>query len=281
MSGGHGGPRRMSLREQLRRPGAPIIGTFVLLPRPEVIEIIAATGFAAVMLDLEHGPYGPADLLALLAAARAAGIYSVVRTQDANPAVLANILDLGPDGVVVPHVGSASDARQVATATRFAPTGTRSVNPYVRGLGYLGDRSATRDADEGTAVLCMIEGQDGLAESSEIAATPGIDGLFVGPVDLSLSMGLPVPEPEHPTVVARITSLVGDLDASGVGSGIYAPNVTAAARWIGMGVRLVVVSADSAVLGSAFSGLIGEITSQTSNPVRPASTGDRERAVEQ
>jgi 2-keto-3-deoxy-L-rhamnonate aldolase RhmA len=243
------------LRRRLAGTGPAMIGTFVLIPRVEVVEMAAIAGFDAVVLDLEHGPYDVADLAPLLAAARASGIHALVRSADADPVRLARILDSGADGLIVPHVGTAESAASIARASRFAPIGDRSVNPYVRGLAYGLREGAMADADAGTAVLCMIEGVSGLEERVGIAETTGIDGVFIGPIDLSISLGLANPDPEDPRVVQTISTLIPELVAMGAATAIYAPNPTAAHRWAATGARLVIVSADTALLGKGLAAL--------------------------
>jgi 4-hydroxy-2-oxoheptanedioate aldolase len=242
---------RPGLRQALHATDRALLGMFVLVPRVEIVENIAAGGFDVVILDLEHGPYGPAELLPLVAASQGAGLFAVVRTRDDDPAGIAQILDTGADGVMVPHVTTGEQAARVVEASRFPPGGNRSVNPHVRALGYVGASEALRRADERTAVICMIEGVEGLANTEEIAATPGVDAVFVGPVDLSAALGIGRPDPEHPKVIARVKELLAQTGALEVATGIYAPNADAGARWLGLGARLVVTSVDTAVFGRA------------------------------
>lgn len=242
---------RSGLREALRERERTLVGMFLLLPRVEIVENLAASGFDVVILDIEHGPYGAAELLPLVAAAQGAGVFALVRTAHDDPTEIARVLDIGPDGILVPHVTSAAHAARIVASARFPPDGERSVNPYVRGLRYVGDTEALRWSDERTAVVCMIEGVEGLAAANEIAATPGVDGLFVGPVDLSAALGVGRPDPEHPLVIARIRELLAESAAVEVSVGIYAPTADAAIRWSRMGAGLVAASVDIAVFRRA------------------------------
>lgn len=237
---------KVSLRAALRER-RPLLSTFVLIPRLEIVELLAAAGFAAVVLDLEHGPVGPSELPAIAAMAQGAGMYAVARVSSDSPAEILQVLDAGVDGVLVPHVGSAREARDVVRAARFPPAGERSINPYVRGAGYGADPYRTLAAvEEEVAVLGMLEGADALRELDDICAVPGLDAAFVGPVDLSAALGHPG-EPEHPTVIAAVGDVLRRIDAAGIASGLYAPTPPAASRWLEQGATLVALSADSAM----------------------------------
>src|SRR5215468_8733909 len=113
-----------------------ILTTFVLIPRTEVIELLARAGFDAAIIDLEHGPMTIAEVPALVSAARASGIWAFARVARNSPVEICQALDAGVDGILVPHVTSVADAELVVQAGRFSPEGDRSVNPYARGNGY-------------------------------------------------------------------------------------------------------------------------------------------------
>jgi 2-keto-3-deoxy-L-rhamnonate aldolase RhmA len=244
-----------TLRDALRGDQG-LVATFVLIPRVEIVEMAGRAGFEAVVLDLEHGPIGVGDLPALAAAARGADLYSIARVPERSPSGIAAALDAGVDGVLVPHVASVEDARAVVSAGRFPPGGERSLNPYVRGLGYGQEleRGSLAAVDDGIAVLVMLEGADALDELESICAVPGLDGVFVGPVDLSASLGHPG-EPEHPAVVDAVREAFRRARSVGAVAGVYAPTAEATARWLDAGASLVAVSADAAMTLRAFAGM--------------------------
>lgn len=252
---------------------------FLLLPRVEVVEVLAESGFDIVILDLEHGPYGATEILPIVAAAQGAGLHAVVRLAHDDPAEIGRVLDCGPDGILIPHVTSAESAARIVSSARFPPEGERSVNPFVRGLRYVGDAEALRVADERTAVICMIEGIEGVAAARDIAATDGVDALFVGPVDLSAALGVGRPDPEHPVVIAKIQELLAETAVAGVAMGIYAPSAEAAVRWSGMGARLIAVSVDIGVFRRAAGELRARIA--TGEGAEQARTGGSGRRLHQ
>lgn len=242
---------RYTLRSRLREPACRLVGTFVLLPRVEVIEALAGAGFDAVLLDLEHGPYDVAELAPLASAGHGAGVQVVARVGELSESLIGKVLDTGVDGIIVPHVSNAAQARRAVQAARFPPDGGRSLNPYVRAAEYGAIPDFLRYANDGVAVLVMVEGADGLAKLSEITSVDGLDGVFVGPVDLSASLGHPG-EPEHPTVVEAVHDILRLVAADGVAPAVYAPTPEAARRWLDLGARTVALSADLAMARAGF-----------------------------
>ncbi len=196
----------MNLPERLRT-GKSLIATFSMLASPEIVELLAKAGFEAVILDMEHGPIGFETLNVLIPAARAAGIYSIVRVRTNEASLISGALDVGAAGVLVPQIDSAASAAAVVDAARFSPLGHRGVNPYTRAAGYNASREWFSQANSEVAVLVMVEGKSGVAALPGILATPGIDGVFVGPFDLSQALGVPG-QVDHPSVLAAVESIV-------------------------------------------------------------------------
>ena len=240
-----------TLRSRLAARHA-VVATFVMVPRVEVLEMLAVAGYEAVIIDLEHGPIGVSELPALAAFAKAAGIQSIARVGELRASTIASVLDAGFDGVMVPHISSAAAAAACVQAARFPPDGHRSLNPYVRGAAYdatTPDRLAGFDGH--AALIGMLEGRDGIEDLDAILATPGLDGVFVGPIDLSGDLGHPG-QPEHPAVVAAVREIFARCAEAGVASGVYAPTPERANDWFERGASLVAVSADAAMMLDGF-----------------------------
>ncbi len=247
-----------NLRERLHGAGPALIATLVIVPRIEIVEIVAAAGYDAVVLDQEHGPISIDVLPALIAAAQGANLACIVRVAECRSQQIEAALDAGADGVLVPHVGSAAAAAEIVAATRFAPEGRRSANPYVRAAGFLGDPAFYDRSNARCACLAMVEGQAGVDAVDAILATPGLDGIFVGPVDLSSSLGYHG-QPEHPAVVEAVRELVERGREQGVVTAVFAPTAAAARRWLDLGVRLVGLSVDTAAILAGFRAQLDEL----------------------
>jgi 2-keto-3-deoxy-L-rhamnonate aldolase RhmA len=249
----------LTLAERLRT-GPPIVATFSMIASPTIVELIAKAGFDAIVIDMEHGPIGPESLNVLIPAARGAGIAPIVRVRTNEPSLIGAALDVGAAGVLVPQIDSAEAARYAVAAARFGPDGHRGSNPYVRAAGYAATADWFGRANAATAVLLMIEGAAGVAGLPVILATPGLDGIFIGPFDLAQALGVPG-EVEHPSVLARIEHIVAAAAAQQIATAVFAPTPALGRRWLSLGVRLVAVSFDTAMALDGFRRVRDELSS--------------------
>lgn len=241
----------MNLRAALGRR-EPIVASFVMIPRLEIIEMLALAGCNAAIIDMEHGPTDVSDLPGLAAFAKAAGIFSIARIAESRPSLIGAVLDAGFDGVMVPHVSSAAAALSVVSAARYPTRGTRSLNPYVRGASYSASGPEDLQALDGrSAVIGMLEGTGAISDLPNILETSGLDAIFVGPVDLSGEMGHPG-QPDHPEVVGKVEEIFAACNDAGVACGVYAPTAKRANQWFDLGATIVAFSADSAMILDAF-----------------------------
>ncbi len=170
--------------------GETLVGTFLKTPAYELIEILQGTGLDFICLDAEHAPFDRARMDACLALARALDFPTLVRVPAATPDQLLQVLDAGALGVVCPHIDSAEKAQEIARAARFGEGG-RGFAGSTRWAGYnrRGMAEVLAQSETETVVLAQIEEPAGVDAAEAIAATPGIDGLFIGPADLSVAMG--------------------------------------------------------------------------------------------
>ena len=164
----------MTFPERLRG-GAPVVAAFSMIASPIVVELLAKAGFDAVVFDTEHGPLGPESLNLLIPAARAAGIFPIVRVRKNDPTLIGAALDVGAAGVLVPQIDSADAAAGAVSAGRFGPGGHRGSNPYVRAAGYRGTADWFARANGEAAMIVMVEGRAGIAALPGILATPQLD----------------------------------------------------------------------------------------------------------
>src|SRR5262245_45733056 len=238
------------LPERLR-DAKPLIATFSMIASPIVIELFAQAGFEAVVLDMEHGPIEFDTLNSLIPAARAAGIYPIVRVRSADASLIGSALDVGAAGILVPQIDSGAAAAAVVRAARFAPLGHRGLNPYTRAAGYQAKPEWYSRANSEVAVFVMVEGTAVITALPEILATPGLDGIFIGPFDLSQALDVPG-QVEHPRVIAAIESIVACAASHRMVTAIYAPTPTLARRWLDLGVRVVALGYDTALILDAF-----------------------------
>ena len=235
----------MSARDILHTGGSAV-GLWTTLPSPVIAELAARSGADYVVVDQQHGVVGPHDLLAMLQAIQAAGRPALVRSGSHDPWVIGQALDLGADGVIVPLVDGPDEAAAIVAACRYAPEGRRSWG-RVRGDG----------ADE-PLVLAMIETRAGLEAVEAITATPGLDGVYVGPSDLSLGLGLrpPAPRLEEPAVREAIGAIRAAAESAGVLCGVHCTDAGDAAGFVNEGVAMVTAGADASLLRAALGGAV-------------------------
>jgi 4-hydroxy-2-oxoheptanedioate aldolase len=222
-------PRAASFRSRLVTR-EPLYGAWSVIPSPLSVRLLAAAGADYVVIDLQHGGAVEADLPAMTSAIRLAGAAPVARVRHAHTADIGRALDLGCEGVIVPNVESAAQALQVVGAVRYPPLGHRSAG------GVL--------AVAEPFCLVMAESADAVADLDATLAVDGVDGLYVGPGDLSLSLGCD-PSPDDP-VLNRVLQRVWAACATvGKPVGVHATDGTTARRYRDAGSTLITTATDA------------------------------------
>ena len=207
--------------------GEPAFGVSVMFPSPHVVEMLGAFGFDWVLLDCEHGSLSPESVEVMAMAAQAAGMTPIARPMTKSPEHIAQVLDRGVLGVQVPHVVNVGDARAVVEAVKYHPLGRRGLAAGTRSANY--DVTATgahysmaeyvRAANEATLIAVQIEDEAALAHMDAILGVDGIDVFFIGPSDLSQSMGHPG-NPKAPRVAQAIDDCLARIRAAGKVAGM-------------------------------------------------------------
>ncbi len=234
-------------RERLSR-GEKLFGTLLALGSPPVAEILGRAGFDWLFLDLEHSAQGPAEALQLLNAAGSTA--TLIRVESRDEVGIRKALDLGPTGIIVPQVGSEADARRMIGLAKYPPAGTRSVG-LGRACNFGNDFAAyMARANDESAVVLQIEHIDALKEIDAIVAVPGVDAVFVGPYDLSGSMGMPGAL-EHAAVKEAIDSVLAAARRAGIAAGIFAAGAERARAYAAQGFSLIAAGTDGLFLGRA------------------------------
>ncbi len=233
-----------------------VYGTWVQTPSPEVVEILGWSGWDFVILDLEHGPYGVETLPQLIRAAEASEAAPLVRVPLSAPQDVGKALDLGAVGIVSPGVTSADAGTSAVRLTRFPPHGSRGASPSTRQLHYSAVPFPTLTAETAPQPLIVLQVEARLA-TTDLGGILDIDGIgviFIGPYDLSTSLGLPG-QFDHPTVRQAISEIVTRAAERGIGVGIWVPDAKSARFWVEQGVRFVTVSNNELMLFGAASTL--------------------------
>ncbi len=228
------------------------IGLWLGLGNPVTAEIAAGAGYDWCLIDAEHAPNDLGAILAQLVAIEAQGVAAAVRVPANDPVWLKRVLDLGVGTVVVPMVDSAAAAAAAVAACRYPPAGSRGMAPgLVRASGYGARADYAAGADAGICVIVQAESAAAVAESAAIAAVPGVDGVFVGPLDLAASLGHPG-RPDAPEVAAATARVFAATRAAGKAAGSIAFDAAGTAGLAAAGVTFLAVGSDVALAAQAF-----------------------------
>ena len=236
-----------------------VVGPFMKTSDPAMVEIAGYAGFDFVILDMEHGPVGLQQMQNMIRAAQAAGIVAVVRTRDHLPESISQPLDIGAHAVQIPQIATADEAYMAVQSAKFFPLGNRGVCRFVRAAGYTSiNRKDYFEKANTMQVIIQVEGIDGMKNLDEILEVPGIDIIFVGPYDLSQSLGVPG-EIDHPDVEKMIKELVVKANKVHKYIGIFTDTLENARKWKNAGIQYLSYSVDVGLYFSICEHVVKEI----------------------
>lgn len=223
--------------------GRPVLNAWCSLGSAIVAEAIATQGWDAITIDTQHGVIGYSEMVAMLQATTAGDVTPLVRVSWNAPGEIMRALDAGAAGVICPMINTPEEAAAFVGACRYPPQGYRSYGPTRAALVAGADYARYANAD--VLALAMIETAEGLANVEAIVATPGLDGIYIGPSDLSLSLGgEPRQDSQDPTLLAAFGRILAACKAAGKRVGVHTTSVAYSQQMIAMGFDLVTVGAD-------------------------------------
>ncbi|HUP95232.1 MAG TPA: aldolase/citrate lyase family protein [Burkholderiales bacterium] len=239
------------MKEKLRA-GEPVFGVSVMIPSPQIVEMIGAAGFDWVLLDCEHGTLTVESVELMAMAAEACGITAIARPATRSPEHILQVLDRGVMGVQVPHVNTAEEAREVVAAVKYHPQGRRGLAAGTRAAVY--DAHGTladyvQAANESTLIAVQLEDEPAIHNIDELLKVEDIDVFFIGPSDLSQALGYPG-NPKAPVVARAIDESFRKMVAAGrtPGTPATADNVR---QMLDKGVRYIYTHLPRLLSGSA------------------------------
>jgi len=251
-----------NLKSRLKK-GDLLVGTMISEVRnPNVAYMLSQSGFDFVIIDNEHGAYSPETLSNLIAAARGAGIAAVVRIPEIRRETILKPLDSGAAGLLVPQVNTAKQAEEIMFHAKYPPAGNRGV-ALRRAHSLYGKVKASeylKQANAETFIAVQAETPLAIKNLEKIVSVPGVDAVFVGPFDLSVSLKIPG-EMNHPREVEAIDRVVEVCRKRGVVCGIQMFDLEALKGWIEKGMRFVSYSSDVALLVDAAASGVAELKS--------------------
>ncbi len=242
-----------AIKDKLRR-GEPSLGSWMSMAHVSIAEILAGAGYDWVVVETEHTAIDVSEVLPLLIAIERRGAIPLVRLAWNDPIQAKAVMDSGAAGVLVPMINSREEAVRAVDAVKYPPLGQRGVG-LARAQGYGEDfKEYVRTANDNTLLLVQIEHVDAVANISDIAKVEGIDGFYIGPYDLSLSMGIPG-QIDHPDIEAAKKEVVAAALANNLAAGIHLVHPDTAASGveaaIGDGYTFIALGTDILFLGDS------------------------------
>lgn len=236
-----------ALKEKLDG-GELTVGLFVPFYAPALVEIIGYAGLDFLIIDNEHGCFTDGQIEELIRAAEVSGVTPMVRVSY-DPASIQKALDRGARGVQVPMVNTKADAEAVVKKAKFPPHGTRGAAYSVRAakFGNLSGKAYLDAADANTLVSVHIETTEAVKNFDEIISVPGVNIAFIGPTDLSVSMGYKAEGPNHPEVKKTIEELLRRGAAKGITMGVMANGIEDISRCADLGAKFVTLVASGLI----------------------------------
>ena len=243
--------RRM--KDKMRR-GEPSIGTWLSMAHPSIAEILAMAGYDFVVIETEHTAIDVSEVFDLIIAIERHGAIPLVRLAWVDPIQAKAVLDSGAAGILVPMINSKADAELAVQMTKYPPLGVRGVG-LARAQGY-GEHFAeyVQHANDDTLLLVMIESKQGVENIEEILSVPGIDGVFIGPYDMSMSYGIPG-QITHPDIIAAKKRVLDSTLERNLIAGVHFVQPRSAeedcAAAVAAGYRFIALGSDILFLGDS------------------------------
>lgn len=250
--------RENQLKQKLKQGGV-VLGPFINCAYPAFIEICGYAGFDFAVIDLEHGALNTLVAEDLCRAADCVGLSPIIRVRKNDAPQIQRALDIGSAGVQIPQVETKADAEACVRGAKYSPLGSRGLSFYTR-AGVYGSAGTqiTDQLNEESLLVVHVEGQRGVENIEEIVSVPHIDVIFLGPYDLSQSLGIPG-QVHDPAVVDLMQKCVTSIRNAGKAAGTFADNPEVAKQWIAAGVQYVTLGVDVGIFLKACQALVKSV----------------------
>lgn len=247
---------KKNLKERLA-DGESILGTWCLLPSEAAANVIARSGVDFILVDMEHGPIDYSCAFRMTIAANAEGAGVIARVSSNNESEILKVLDIGVDGVIIPHIESAEERRKAVSFIKYPPHGIRGFSPYVRAGGYTPGNDYTNIQNKRTLTGIIIEGTDGIAGIDSIIDDPLVDLIYLGAYDISVALGIPG-DVHNPKVIKVLTSCAKKIHSRKKVSGALFHSSQELEFFKSIGVQFLCYRVDADVLFSGFRSMVNE-----------------------
>jgi 4-hydroxy-2-oxoheptanedioate aldolase len=252
--------------KQLWGEGKPTLNGWLSIGNPFTAEIMAAQGYDSISIDVQHGALDYSSVLPMFQAMRASGVVPMARVPWLEPGIIMKVLDAGAYGVICPMVNSSEQASEFVSYVRYPPLGQRSFGPtranFSAGANY------AAEANDEILAFAMIETAQAMENLDAIAATPGLDGIYVGPADLtfSLAQGRLAPgfDREEPEMIEALQTIVAACKRNGIRAALHCGTPDYAATAVSWGFDMTTVGGDSRLLAAAAAASVAKFRELTS-----------------
>ncbi len=237
--------------KQRLQAGKACVNAWLAIPSGFSAEVMAQCGWDSVTVDIQHGVQDYQSMVQCFQAMTAHPVTPLVRVPWNEPGIIGKVLDGGAMGVICPMINNKAEATALASYSLYPPKGKRSNGP-IRAAMYGEASNYQKTANDEIEVIAMIETQEGIDNIDEILSVPGITGIYIGPSDMGLSLGLiPTLDREEPLILGIYEKLLASCKKHGKFAGIHNATAAYAARMIGMGFRFVTIANDSGLMARA------------------------------
>lgn len=247
--------------KQKLRAGGQVLGTCVTdHTSPEIVTIFKAAGLDFFFIDTEHSVPSYRDIQTLVRVGRGANVIPLVRVTDNEYFLIARLLDVGAMGIIAPRIQSVEEARRVVDAMKFTPEGSRGygLRGIINDYQFAGARAEMDSANRETMVILQVESKECVDAVFDVAATPGVDALMIGPFDLSISLGIPG-QFDDPIFWNAFDRVVEACNQAGIAPGIHMASAAQLKRAAERGARFLVCGSDAVVMLNGFRSMVQDM----------------------
>lgn len=244
------------LKEKLMKD-LPVLGTWIVVPSINNIDIISSSGVDFVIIDREHGPITFETAQEMAIACQARNVSPLMRVGDIEKSFIQNALDIGVHGIQIPNIETKDDALKVVNYSKYPPVGNRGFSPFTRAGDYtnLNSKKLLEESNSNTLIVLNIEGKDAIKNIDEIVSVKDIDIIFVGLFDLSKELNIPG-EIENPKILDALKLIAKKCQDNGIYVGTIATNLNQIEQFIAIGLKYIVYGVDCNIIKSSYENVV-------------------------
>lgn len=229
-----------------------MVGTFLKITDPAIVEIAGYAGFDFVIIDMEHGPISLENCQNMIRAAEKVGLIPIVRVAENNEKKILQVLDIGSYGVEVPDINTKEQAEALVRFAYYSPKGERGVCKFVRAAQYTNIKQEKHfEKSNNIITIAHIEGEEGIRNLEGILEVEGLDIIFIGPYDLSQSMGIPG-QTNDPVLINQMEEITEKCKQKNKVVGTFVESPEMAKKWVSAGVQYIAYSVDVGMIYQKF-----------------------------